>query len=67
MQDFYQFACSEPTALKQFHLEVNKDDTVDVYWVDHDKSARMCTYILATPIPSVLQNFVGVYWFPGHL
>eukprot|EP00775_Hariotina_reticulata_P012489 gene12489-12623_t len=57
--DFYQFACSEPTALEQFHREVNKDDTVEVYWVDQDKSARMCTYTLATPIPSALQSFVG--------
>lgn len=59
LQDFYRIACSDSTAIKRFHLDVNNDDKVIVGEWDSDKVSRVLTYKLDMAIPATLKRFIG--------
>eukprot|EP00882_Tetradesmus_deserticola_P011281 GHRQ01011932.1.p1 GENE.GHRQ01011932.1~~GHRQ01011932.1.p1 ORF type:complete len:194 (+),score=61.76 GHRQ01011932.1:695-1276(+) len=58
-QDFFRIACKDSSVVRQFHIEVNHDDTVTVTDWDDATRARIVTFTLDMAIPASLKRFVG--------
>lgn len=57
MQEFYDIACSDSKAIRRFHIEVKKDETVTVS--EWEQKARVVTFTMDMAIPTSLKRFVG--------